>query len=380
MYKICIDIGTTTAKCVLFAEGINMIAESSHEYDLISSKGNWVQQDANDWWDATSKCIRDVVTQSKIDTKEIKVIGVSGQAPNFLPLDADGKTLCDSIIWMDRRTEVECAEFASNISPQRVNEITGNQIDALFLPPKFIWFKKNYPDLYDKTAHILSTNGFINYKLTGEYSYDKTNASMTLLYDIHNDCWSKEILDAVGISEAILPKLYNCPDVIGYTTKQVAQELGIEEGIPVIAGTVDTMSGSIEAGIVAKGDAFEAIGTSSCLTVAFDEKNTSPYLSTAIGLSPDIKIMVGPMSTTGASYKWCRDALRGGENDYGTEYINMENDIQKISPEPTNIIFLPYMAGERAPIWDSNARGVFFGLSLATTEAHLMRAVMEGTS
>lgn len=377
-YKICVDIGTTTAKCVLFSKGINLVEEAKVEYKIKHTNGNWVQQDADEWWSATAKCIKEVVTKSGIDASKIKAIAISGQSPSFLALDESCKPLYDCIIWMDRRSEAECAEVNKKISSEKIFSITGNQNDALFLPSKFIWFEKNCPDLYKKIRHITSSNGYINYKLTGNLSYDKTNASMTLLYDIHNDCWSKEIVDALGIDETILPKLYNSADIMGYTTKEVAKELGIVEGIPVIAGTVDTMAGSVEAGIISKGDAFEAMGTSSCLTVG--AQGNSPYLATAVGLTPDVKFMVAPMSAAGASYKWCRDSLRGGENETGTEYYEMEKDIVSIAPEPTNIIFLPYMAGERAPIWDSNARGVFFGMSLSTKQAHLLRAVMEGAS
>ena len=240
--------------------------------------------------------------------------------------------------------------------------------------------RKNQPEEYKRAAKLMTSNGYINYKLTGKYSYDRTNASMTLLYDIHNDCWSKEILDALGISEEILPPLYDGTEVMGYVNKEAAEILGLAEGIPVIAGTVDAMAGSVEAGIISGGRAFEATGTSSNFSVLFDETITTTYLASAVGLHAGNGGMSGPMSTTGASYQWCRDVLYGGENKSSTAYIEMEKQILEEAPNPTKLIFLPYMAGERSPIWDSDARGVFFGLHLGTKKGQMYRAVMEGTS
>lgn len=381
MYKLGLDIGTTTAKCVLFSDGIHAIAESSIEYKgLKFFNGNWVQQDADGWWNAATGCIKEVLKKSGVRGEEIKAIGISGQSPSFLLLDTEGNPVYDCIIWMDRRTEAECVEVAEKISPARLYEITGNQLDALFLPSKFIWMKKNEPEAYERAAHLMTSNGYINYKLTGKYSYDRTNASMTLLYDIHNDCWSKEILDALDISETILPPLHDGTEVMGYVNKEAAEALGLAEGIPVIAGTVDAMAGSVEAGIISGGRAFEATGTSSCFSVLFDETITTPYLASAVGLHAGNGGMSGPMSTTGASYQWCRNVLHGGENETGTAYIEMEKQIKEEAPNPTNLIFLPYMAGERSPIWNSDARGVFFGLHLGTKMGQMFRAVMEGTS
>lgn len=380
MYKLVIDIGTTTAKCVLFAEGIRAVAEASVEYSPKFSNGNWVQQSADDWWSAALSCIQSVLKQNRIDPKEIHAIGISGQTPTFLLLDESGVPVYDSIIWMDRRSEAECGEIAEKISPQKIFEITGNQLDAYYLPSKFVWFKKHYPELYAKAKHIITSNGYINYKLTGKLSFDRTCASTSLLFDIHNNCWSQEILQVLDIQQDLFPPLFDSTDIIGHVSSKAALITGLAEGTPVIAGTADAFAASVEAGVTTGGKAFEATGTSSVFSVAFDSVFTTPYLSAAIGMQASIGALFGPMSTSGASYKWCRDVLFGGENSEGTAYHEMNKMICDEASEPTNIIFLPYMAGERSPIWNSEARGVFFGISLGTKQAHLMRAVMEGTS
>ncbi|MEG0911775.1 MAG: FGGY family carbohydrate kinase, partial [Ruthenibacterium sp.] len=357
------------------------VAEANVEYKgLKITNGNWAQQDANGWWDAAAACIQKVIRKSGIDGKEVKAIGVSGQGPCFLLVDKDGTPVYDSIIWMDRRTEPECAELTEKISPTRFYEITGNQPDALYLPSKFVWMAKKQPEAYAKAAQLVTSNGYVNYKLTGVHSYDRTQASMSLLYDVHRDCWSEEILDALQVSPSIMPPLYNPTDVIGYVQQEVAQQLGLAEGVPVIAGTIDVLAGSVEAGVISGGEAFEATGTSSSFIVMFDQTITTPYLVTAVGLKPGNCGMSGPMSTTGASYQWCRNVLHGGENESGTAYLEMDDEIARTAADPTDIVFLPYMAGERSPIWNGDARGVFFGLSLNTKLGHIYRSVMEGAS
>ena len=201
-----------------------------------------------------------------------------------------------------------------------------------------------------------------------------------MLYDIHTGDWSEEILAAVEETRDILPPLYDCADVIGHVTAEAADVCGLAEGIPVVAGTVDSTAGAIESGIVRAGQAFEATGTSSVFAVTFDKVVVSPYLSASVGLHKECGSLFGAMSACGASYKWCRDVLFGGENEQKNAYDRMNEIVEKDAPDPTKIIFLPYMSGERSPIWNSDARGVFFGIDLGTKQGQLLRAVMEGTS
>lgn len=380
MYKIGIDIGTTTIKCVLFADRLNSIAEASKEYKIYLENGTWAQQKPNDWWDAVVHTIQSVLRTSKIDPVQIKCIGVSCQTPTLLALDIDGNPLYDGLIWMDRRADAECEELTQKIGSEKFFSITGNYLDSFNLAPKILWFQKNHPELAKKTHKLLQCNGYINYKLTGNYSIDRSNASVTLLYDIHKADWSDEILAAINIDRDILPPISNGNDIIGIVSAQAALETGLVEGIPVIAGTVDALAGAMEAGVISGGRSFEATGTSSVFLVAFDTISATPFLSTAVGLTAQKGVMFGAMNTSGASYKWFRDNMMGKENGQNFTYKNMDEIVENKAPNPTKIIFLPYMAGERSPIWNSDARGVFFGLELGTSKGQMLRAIMEGTS
>lgn len=380
MYKIGMDIGTTTIKCALFSDGLHCVAESSKEYPMYIQHGTWAHQSPDDWWNGVVDTIRSVLMQSGIDPKEVKGIGVSCQSPTMLPIDRDGNALHDAIIWMDRRADAECSELMQRLGAKRIFEITGNKMDSFNLAPKLLWFQRHHPELMQKTHMLLQANGYINYMLTNTFSIDRSNASVTLLYDIAKADWSDEILEVVGIIREILPPIYDGCDIIGSVCQRAAMETRLAVGTPVIAGTVDALAGAMEAGVISGGMAFEATGTSSVFLVMFDSIYTTPHFSMAVGLGTDKGTLYGAMNTTGASYKWFRDTFMGGENDDNTKYAQMDAITESKAPTPTKIVFLPYMAGERSPIWDSDARGAFFGLELATNQGQLMRAIMEGTS
>lgn len=381
MYKLCIDIGTTSIKCVLFADRLNAVAKSAYECAETVTGGIYIEQSPIDWWEKTVKVIQDVLRQSQIDASQITAIGVSGQSPTLLPLDKDGKPLTDAIIWLDRRADKEAAELRETIGEEKLHKIAGKRLDAYHISAKILWLKKNRPEVFSKMKMLLQSCAWINYKLTGNYSCNRSDASLTYLYDISKDCWSREIIGVLGIDESILPPIFGGDELIGYVNKNAAAETGLSENTPVIAGYVDAMAASLEAGLLPQGTAFESTGTASMLRVGFDQIKYSPYLSSGIGLRKNTGSLFGEMSGTGVSMKWMRDMLAGG--NLGTEklsYADMDRLVIQNAPSPTSLIYLPYPAGDRSPIWNSNARAVFYGIDLATTAADLIRAVMEGTS
>lgn len=380
MYKLGIDVGTSSVKCVLFGKGLDALASTSGEYKFTQSDGAKVTQNANDWWRETARCIKEVVIEAGINGEEIKAIAISGQCPSFLLVDKEGNPIGDCSIWMDRSTEEQYPNVRSKISEERLHEITGNYLDALYYPTRFLAAKQDNPSILEKAHKVLNTNSYINYKLTGVYSFDKASAATTLFYDIADDCWSQEVCDALDVDINIFPTLYGCMDVIGTTTEEVAHELGIGQGIPVLGGTIDIMSATIEAGVIASGQLIDATGTSSVITCVTEAENAKGLqgLVTITGVMDGTVALGSPISNAGGSYKWLKEKILDVEgNEY---YSQMEQMINQNASDPTKLIFLPYLSGERAPIWDGNARGVFFGLNLSTDQSEMMRAVMEGTS
>jgi len=378
MHNLAIDIGTTNIKCVLFGPGAVPAAQATSEHGTEYPGPSWAEQRAEEWWTGAVETLRKVLSASGADPASIAAVAVSGQAPTLLALDAAGRPLAPAIIWMDRRSAGQCERLAREIGAQRIYGITGNWPDSFYLLSKLRWFRENRPELADRTAVFLQSNGYINFMLTGERSVDAGHASLSQVCGLASGAWSGELLKAAGFDESVMPRIAESGEVVGRVTARAAALTGLKAGTPVLAGAVDAIGGALEAGIFGEGASAEMSGTSSTLLMASELARPSPKLTYIKGAAPRHHISAGPMSSTGAALKWLRDLAYGGAGSGAYDLINAEASAGGAGP--TGIIFLPYMAGERAPIWDSDARGAFIGLTQDKTRADLARAVMEGAA
>ena len=381
MRTLAVDIGTTNIKCVVFGPAAVPVAQATREHGTAYPRPSWAEQRAEAWWEGAVETIREALSASGADPVSIAAIAVSGQAPTLLALDAAGKPLAPAIIWMDRRSADQCDRITREIGAERVYGITGNWPDSFYLLSKLRWFRENRPELADRTAVFLQSNGYINFMLTGELTADAGHASLTQACDLGSGRWSAELLGAAGFGAAVMPRIAESGEVVGRVTARAAALTGLKAGTPVLAGAVDAIGGALEAGILGEGASAEMSGTSSTLLMASEQARPSPKLTYIKGAAPHHHISAGPMSSTGAALKWLRDLAYGGAGSGGYGAINAEAAAGGTGGAgPSGIIFLPYMAGERAPIWDSDARGAFIGLTLGKTRADLARAVMEGAA
>jgi len=376
MYTLGIDIGTTNIKSVLFAEKARPVAQAIDEYKTYFPRPSWAQQRPDDWWDATTDTIHRVLYESRIDSAEIAAVAISCQAPTMLPVDLAGKPMYDALIWMDRRSINQCNKLAETIGNNEIFRITGNRVDPFYVLGKLVWYCEKYPSISKKINKLLSPNGYINFKLTGEYSLDPVHASLTQAYDVTMHCWSKKLLDTAGGDSSIFPDITEGHLPIGQVSASAASATGLQKGTVVLAGTVDGAAAALEAGISGSGVAVEMTGTSSVLLMSSKEPTPSLNLTSMYSAVPGQYLSLGAMSSTGGSLRWFRDTL------YKSQHINsysaMDEEVCLNAKNPTGIIFLPYMEGERAPIWDSNACGTFVGLTLGTNRGQLIRSIMEG--
>ena len=378
MYTLGIDIGTTNIKSVLFKPGAILVAQAVREYKTSFLHPSWAQQNADDWWNTVVETIRKVLADSGVDSAEIAAVAISCQAPTMLPVDKTGKPLSDALIWMDRRSDAQCERLSEKIGAQRIFDISGNRMDPFYVLGKLLWFKENQPDLYERTFKVLSPNSYVNLKLTGEYSLDPVHASLSQAYDIRSNRWSDEILAAAGISSSLFPPVTEGHVPIGTVSSSAAESTGLKAGTPVLTGTVDGAAAALEAGVVGSGTAVEMTGTSSVLLMSSASPMTSMNLTYMYSAAPGHHLLLGAMSSTGAALKWFRDTLYEAQSP--DAYAHMDEEISKKATHPTNIVFLPYLAGERAPIWDSDARGTFLGLTLSTDRSQVVRSIMEGSA
>ena len=360
------------------------IAESSEEYPTHFPKSGWAEQDSDDWWRATVSTIRNIAKHAGPDVRQIQGICVSSQAPAVLPIDADGRPLRRAMIWMDRRSEPQCNLLRQTLGQPLVSQITGNRIDPYFALPKILWYKQEEPDLYARTWKFLQVYGYVNYRLTGQASCDRVHASLTGLYDISELDWSSEIGSRLKIDLQRMPEIFNSTDIIGYVHANTARETGLAQGIPVIAGNVDASSAALEAGVIGRGEAAEMTGTSSCFMLGCDQWPSSINLVSIHHAIKGHDLLIGPISSTGACLKWYRDQLGACTEDEKAiferqPYIYMDELAAACAPTG-KLVFLPYMAGERTPLWNIHARGVLFGLTHSTTRGQIIRSILEGSS
>jgi len=383
-FLIGIDIGTTNVKSVLFHEDGTKISEHSVEYPIYLIKSGWVEQDPREWWEATVKTLIQVLRDSKVGKKDIVGICVSSQAPTLIPIDSDGNVLRNGLIWMDRRSQPETNFLETRIGSPKVKSITGNRIDPYYLSSKLLWYKNHEPELYKKTYKILQINGYINYMLTGTITTDISHASLMGVFDVRQNRWSEELADLIGYDVDLFPQVYDNAHVIGTVSEKAAGLTGLSTTTAVVCGTVDGAAATLEAGAVDIGDAVEMTGTSTVLNICTDKWRDPGLLFEMYHGLKDVLMICGANSTTGASLKWFKenlyledaDELSGKVDPY--ELLNQQASSAKVGAN--KLIFLPYLAGERSPIWDSYARGAFFGLHLNTKKEEMVRAILEGAA
>ncbi len=390
-----IDIGTTSSKAIVCDGRGTVLASASQEYPTHFLHPNWAEQDPEDWWRATCFVLHEIFTKHGVDARRIAGIAVSAQAPTIVPVDSTGRTLAMAQLWMDRRAEVECRWLHETIGEETISSINGGRIDPYYFAPKLLWIKNHAPDTLRNTKCALLCNGFIVHKLTGSFSLDLSQGPLSLFFDSANLRWSETLLERMGLDAVLLPPLRACTDIVGEVSASAAEATGLIAGTPVVAGMCDGTAAALESGLVDVGDAVEMTGQSTVLLISSERPYLGNQLIPLVHAVPGRYLTIGATVASGGALKWFRDTLwedketrlrrelsRTGQGDRVTGSVFDEmTALAATSPVGANkLIFLPYLYGERSPIWDSDARGVYFGVSLATSKADMVRAVLEGAA
>lgn len=382
-YLIGIDIGTTNAKATLFDQHFCALASAGREYPTHFPQSGWAEQDPLDWWQATAAALRDIMASYQLLPRQILGICVSSQAPAVLPVAPDGYPLRRALIWMDRRSGPQCEQLHATIGQEQIHAITGNRIDPYFMLPKLMWIMQHEPDIHASAWKYLQVNGYINYRLTGQATCDHVHASLTGLYSVTERNWAETLAKELQVDLEKMPDIHQSTDYIGVVTAAAALATGLPEGVPVLAGTVDAAASALECGVVQKGEAAEMTGTSSCFMLGCDTWPDSLNLVSIHHAVPGQDLLIGPISSTGACLKWYRNQIGCSEfDDLATYRENPYRYLDNLAllARDSKLLFLPYMAGERAPLWDSDVRGAFIGLTHSTSRGQLVRAILEGSA
>jgi xylulokinase len=382
-----IDIGTTSARTIVVDEQGTLLASAVEEYPLYNPKPLWSEQDPEDWWRATRNTIQRALAHPDVSADDIKGIGLSGQMHGLVMLDRNHNVLRPAILWNDQRTAEQCAWITEKVGKDLLVQQTCNPVLTGFTAPKIVWVRQNEPEIADQTVMMLLPKDYVRFRLTGEFATEVSDASGTSLFDVPNRRWSKAILEKLDIPEAHLPKSYESPEVSGKISKAVAKETGLREGTPVVGGGGDQAAGAVGNGIVRSGVISVTTGTSGVVFAFADTPATDAQLRTHTFCHavPNKWHVMGVMLSAGGSLRWFRDALCSEEVSVARR---MEIDpygliVAEAWNAPTGcegLIFLPYLTGERTPYPDPHARGVFFGLTLRHSKAHLARAILEGVA
>ncbi|MDI7247220.1 MAG: xylulokinase [Bacillota bacterium] len=383
-----IDIGTSGTKVIVMDEDGGIVASATEVYPLHTPRPNWAEQDPADWWAAAVGAIRRACERGGVEPADIGCVGLTGQMHGLVLLDEKDQVLRPAILWCDQRTMDECRWIIGAVGgAERLRELTCNPALTGFTAPKIVWVRDHEPDVYKKIRKVLLPKDYIRFMLTGEYATEVSDASGTLLFDVEDRRWSHDVLGALGVSEDWLPRCYESPEVTGRVTEAAARETGLAEGTPVVGGGGDQAAGAVGSGIVKPGAISVTVGTSGVVFAYMDEPalDAEGRLHTFCHAVPGKWHAMGVTLGAGGSMRWFRDALCEAEvavaRCAGTDpYEIITAEAAHAEPGCEGLVFLPYVAGERTPYPDPNARGVFFGLSLRHTKAHMARAVMEGVA
>lgn len=370
-----IDIGTSACKVAVFNEGGQVLAQSTQPYSVYYPHPEWAEQDADEWWAAVCAGLRDVLSRPEIKASDICCIGIDGQSWSAIPIDKAGNALARTPIWMDTRAREICSRVKKRLGEDTVFNIAGNDFLPSYTAPKILWFQEEQPELFAKTAKFLQSNSYIAYKLTGVLSQDVSQLYGLQFYSLHSMQYDPSLAAELGISPDLIPEICPCDRIIGHVTREAALLTGLTEGTPVVAGGLDAACGTLGAGVCRPGETQEQGGTAGGMSICTDSAFAHKKLILSPHVVPGLFLLQGGTVGGGGALKWFRQELGNGMS-----FDELTAEAAKVPAGSEGVVFLPYMAGERSPIWNPDAKGVFYGLDYSKTRGHMIRAVLEGVA
>lgn len=374
MLYIGIDLGTSASKFLLVDEVGRVLNTMTKEYPLSFPRPGWSEQDPAHWWQACLAGVPELL--AGFDAKQVAGIGVGGQMHGLVALDAAGNVLRPAILWNDGRTAAQVDYLNETVGNDKLSAWTGNIAFAGFTAPKLLWMRQNEPDLFARIAKILLPKDYLVYRLTGVHATDYSDASGTLLLDVAHKRWSSEMLDLCGVTEAQMPTLFDSWQPVGTLTAAAATALGLPTDVVVCAGAGDNAAAAIGTGTVGEGRCNISLGTSGTVFISSEQFRVDPHNALHAFAHADggFHLMGCMLSAASCNKWWMEDILHDGDYAAAQEAIVPE----KLGR--SHVFYLPYLMGERSPINDTNARAVFWGMTMDTTRADMTQAMLEGVA
>jgi xylulokinase len=340
-----LDVGTSGVKGVAIDADGRVLATATADYPLSRPHPGWSEQEPEDWWRAAEDCLARLPAGP---------VGFSGQMHGLVVLGADGSVLRPAILWNDQRTAVEAAEIEERVGLARLIELTGNRALTGFTAPKLLWLRRHEPELYARIRHILLPKDYVRYRLTGELAIDAADASGTVLFDVRRRTWSEEVCAALDIPFEWLPEEHESTE---------------------IAGAGDQAAAALGVGIARPGPVSVVLGTSGVVFAALPAytHDAQARLHVFCHAVPNTWHAMGVMLSAAGSAAWLRGVLGAG-------LAELDAEAERWEPGAEGLLFAPYLAGERTPHPDPDARGAFTGLSARHDRGALWRAMLEGVA
>ncbi len=383
-YIVAADCGTTGSKAMIYDITGKPLASDYQEYGLEFPKSGWVDQDSQMLFDTLLSVISQAVRASNILPQDALAICLSTQRCTLIPVDKAGSPLRKGISWQDNRTDQQCETIRQRIGADAFYDATGLPVANVWTLPKIMWIRENEPDLYEKTYKFVNVQAYLNRLLGADDFYDDfSNASLHGLMSLTRMEWIDDFIQATDIDSSKLPKLVGSGHKIGVLNKAVAERLGLLAGTPIISGGGDQQCAAVGSNVIEEGDCEITLGTAGVTICSLDEprldpKRTIPCLVHAVNEKWTCE---GLQNAAGASLKWLRNILQESQPEGNiVDYDLMTNLASKSNIGANGITFLPYLAGAAAPLWDSSARGILFGIGLSNDLKDVTRAVLEGIS
>jgi xylulokinase len=369
------DVGSQSLKGVLIDGDGAVVAEASAPYDLSFPRPGWAEQDPDAWLQALRTTISALLERGGVAAGAVGTLGLASQVDGAVAVDRRGHHLRPAIIWMDRRAEAQCQALGQRIAKERIFEITGLNLDSSHVAPKILWLRDEEPEVYEAAGSMLLPGSYVVYRLTGERVVDYSNASSTMLYDVQNRGWSKEMLAVTGIDEALLGRVDAANKVAGTVTQEAGREVGLTPGTRVVVGCGDEHGACLGAGLVEANLICDITGTAEPVAVAAPEPvfDETGLVETHAHADSRLWLIENPGFVSGGSILWYSNNI-ARQNSFD----DLAPEAERIPPGSDGLVFLPCLSGAMTPTWNGNARGVFFGLSMKHGRAHLNRAVFEG--
>jgi xylulokinase len=361
--SVGIDVGTSGVKGVAIDEGGAVLARAEAGYPLATPFPGWVEQDPEEWWRATEA----VLAELHVAAGGPVGIGLSGQMHGLVALDSADRVIRPAILWNDQRTAAQSEQIERTIGLQRLVELTGNRAIPGYTAPKMLWMRENEPDLWARVVRVLLPKDYVRLRLCGVHATDVSDASGTLLLDVGARAWSSEVLEALELDADLLPEVLESPAVSGTRA----------DGVPVAAGAGDQAAGALGVGVSHPGPLSIVLGTSGVVFAASEQFRSEPEgrLQAFCHARPSAWHVMGVMLSAAGSLGWARDTLAPD-----TPFDELLTGADRWPPGVEGLIFLPYLAGERTPHVDPDARAAFAGMSLRHDRPALVRAVLEGVA